>query len=111
MITGINQSRMLTKHILCRYKCKFDVRKCNFNQKWNNDRYLCKCKNLEQHHACKKEYIWNPSTCSCENGEYLGSSSSIDDSMIMCNEILNAADSVSTDGSANVMSTASTNFY
>ena len=111
MITGINQSRMLTKHILCKYKCKFDVRKCNFNQKWNNDRCLCKCKNLEQHHACRKEHIWNPSTCSCENGEYLGNSSSIDDSMIMCNEILIAADSVSTDGSANVMSTASTNFY
>ena len=49
MITGI-----LTKDILCKYKCKFDSRKCNSNQKWNNDRCLCKCKKL---HIWEKDYI------------------------------------------------------
>ena len=39
MITGINESKTLTKHILCECKCKFDIRKCNLNQWWNN--YKC----------------------------------------------------------------------
>ena len=38
----------------------------------------------------------NSTTCSCENVEYL--ISSIDDSMIMCDDIINAADSVSKKG-------------
>ena len=29
MITGINESKTLTKHISCECNCKFDVRKCN----------------------------------------------------------------------------------
>ena len=39
MITGINESRTLTKHISCECKCKFDGRKCNSNQKWNKGEY------------------------------------------------------------------------
>ena len=35
-----------------------------------------------------KKYIWNPATCSCENSKYLGST--IDDSMITCNGIMDA---------------------
>ena len=38
MITGINESKILTKDISCKYKCKFDYRKCNSNQKWNSDK-------------------------------------------------------------------------
>ena len=34
MITGINESKTLTKHVSCNCKCKFDGRKCNSNQKW-----------------------------------------------------------------------------
>ena len=37
MITGINESKALTKHITCECKCKFDGTKCNSNQRWNND--------------------------------------------------------------------------
>ena len=36
MITGINESKTLTKHISCEYKCKFDEPKYNSNQWWNN---------------------------------------------------------------------------
>ena len=32
MITGINESKTLTKDATCEYKCKFDGRKCNSNQ-------------------------------------------------------------------------------
>ena len=49
MITGINESRTLTKHISCECKCKFYGRKCNSNQKWNNDKCQCNCK---KHHIC-----------------------------------------------------------
>ena len=31
MITGINESKTLTKHISCECNCKFDGRKCNSN--------------------------------------------------------------------------------
>ena len=33
-----------------------------------------------------RDYIWNPATCSCENGKHL--SSIIDDSVITCDEII-----------------------
>ena len=36
MITGINESK--TNHISCEWKCKFDGRKCNSNQWWNNNK-------------------------------------------------------------------------
>ena len=34
----------------------------------------------------KKDYVWNPVTCNCENGKYLASI--MDDSAIMCDEII-----------------------
>ena len=34
----------------------------------------------------EKDYIQNPSTCSCKNGEYLASI--MNDSAIMCNEVI-----------------------
>ena len=49
MITRINESRTLTKHISCECKCKFDGRKCNSYQKWNNDKCRCDCK---KHNIC-----------------------------------------------------------
>ena len=51
MITGINESKTLTKDISCEYKCKLDQRKCNSNQWWNNNKCWCKCK---KHHICEK---------------------------------------------------------
>ena len=35
MITGINESKTLTKHISCECKCKLDGRKCYSNKWWN----------------------------------------------------------------------------
>ena len=58
MITEINESKTLAKHISCECKCKIDGRKCNSDQWWNID----KCQ-------CLKNYVWNPATCSCENGK------------------------------------------
>ena len=36
MVTEINESKKLTKHISCECKCKFYGRKCNSKQWWNN---------------------------------------------------------------------------
>ena len=38
MITGINESKGLTKHISCECKCRFDGRKFNSDQWRNNDK-------------------------------------------------------------------------
>ena len=41
-----------------------------------------------KHHICEKEHVCNPITCICENGKYLASA--MDDSVIMCDEIIYA---------------------
>ena len=38
MITGINESKTLTKRLSCEFKCKFDAKKCNSDQWWNNNK-------------------------------------------------------------------------
>ena len=84
IITEINESRILTNHLSCKCECKFDCRKCNPNQKWNNDECQCECENPKEYNACKKNYVWNPDTSSCEKGKYLGSI--IVDSAVTYNE-------------------------
>ena len=34
----ITRMKTLAKDISCGYKCKFDGRPCNLNEKWNNDK-------------------------------------------------------------------------
>ena len=41
MIRGIYELKTSTKHIPCECKYKFDGRKCNSDQCWNNDK--CRC--------------------------------------------------------------------
>ena len=81
--------KQLAKHTLCKCECKFDSVKCNSNQKWNSNKYRCECKNPKEHNVCQKGYNWNPATCNCKNGSYAGST--IDDSAIMCDKIIDAA--------------------
>ena len=83
MITWINESKTLTKHTSCKCKCRFDERKCNSDQRWNNNKCWCECK---KRHVCEKDYVWNPATCNCENGKHLASI--INDSAITCDEII-----------------------
>ena len=70
------------------------------NQKQNNETCQYECKSYL---TCQKDYSWNLSTCICENGKYL--KSVLDDSKILCNEIISATDIVST----NVTNTIPTN--
>ena len=48
----------------------------------------------KKYRICEKDYIWNPATCSCENGKYLASI--IDDSVITCVGIIGETKTVST---------------
>lgn len=63
MITGIDNLKKLTKHVLCKCNCKLNSRKCDPNEKWNNYKCQCECKK----HICEKGNIWNPATCSSKN--------------------------------------------
>ena len=87
MITAINESKTLTKHISCECKCRFDGKKCSSDQWWNSNKCRCESK---KHHVCEKDYVWNPASCSCENGKYLASI--MDESAITWDEIIESID-------------------
>ena len=87
VITGINEPKILTKHILCKFKCKFDETKCKSNQWCNNNKCWCEC---NKHHMCEKDCVWNPVTCNCEHGKHLASI--MDDSAIICDEVIESYD-------------------
>ena len=46
----------------------------------------------KKQHQCKKYYIWTTATRNCKNDKYLAST--IDDSVIMCNEIRNTTKTI-----------------
>ena len=83
VITGINELKRLTKDISCKCKCKFDSRKCNSDQKWNNDKCRCECK---RHNIFGEDHIWNAATWSYKDDKYLANI--MDDSVITCDEII-----------------------
>ena len=86
MTARINESKTLVKDISCDCKCKFNTAIYHSNKKCQ---YKCK-----KYHMCKKDYSWNPSNYICENTRHL--KCIVDDSVIMCDEVKNFTDSVST---------------
>ena len=54
------------KNLLYDYRCRFKGKYCNSKQKRNKDKCCCDCKKPLKQHICKKNCIWNPSTCVCE---------------------------------------------
>ena len=48
MMAGIIKSKTLAKHISCKCECIIYSKKLNFNQKWNNDKCQCECKNPKE---------------------------------------------------------------
>ena len=57
MITLINKSKTLIKHISCECICKLVRIKCNLNQKWNGDICWCECKCPKECHVCETSHI------------------------------------------------------
>ena len=105
----INESKTLAKHTSCECKCKFDGIKCNSNQKWNNNKCRRECKNPRKHHVCEKDYIWNPRTCTCENGKFL--EIIIGDLVFTCDEILEMAKTIPTNFNENEITCNTEKFY
>ena len=87
MITGINVSKILTKHVSCECKSRFDGKKCNSNHWWNNNKCWCECKKIN---VCEKDYVWNLTACNCENRKYLASI--MDVTTIICDEVIKSYD-------------------
>ena len=54
IIARLNESKTLTNHISCEYKCKFDGPKCNSNQSWNKNKCWCDFKNI----ACVEKIMF-----------------------------------------------------
>ena len=50
---------------------------------------MYECEDPKEHNACEKDFISNPATCSFENGKCL--KSIVNNSVITCNEITDAA--------------------
>ena len=48
----------------------------------------------KQENVCKRDYIWNPSTCICDNGKYLNCI--VGDSVNTCDEFLEETKTVPT---------------
>ena len=60
----------------------------------------------------EKDYVWNPRTCSCENGKYLASI--MDDSAILCDEVIKSfkvIKSISTSFNEKNIASKTQNFY
>ena len=51
-------------------------------------------KNLKEHQVSIKDYICKPAACSCKNGKYV--EGIIDDSVIVCDEIIEETKTVPT---------------
>ena len=83
LITGINQSRTLTKHILFKFECKCDSKKS-----------AAVSVKIQKNMVCTKGYICNPSTYSCENSKYVGNI--IDEPVFIWDEITSTTKAVPT---------------
>ena len=56
MITGISESKALTKHISCQCKCRFDEKKCNSDQWWNYNKFQCEGKKRMWKRLCLESF-------------------------------------------------------
>ena len=56
MITGINESKALIKHISYNCICKFGGRTCNSDQYKCNNKCQCKCKKQMKYRVSKNYY-------------------------------------------------------
>ena len=46
LMSKTNETRHIECHETCKCKCRLDANVCNDNQKWKDDKWRCKCKEL-----------------------------------------------------------------
>ena len=72
-----NNKKHVSWHETCTCKCRLDASISDNKQHWNNNKYICECKELIYKSRVGDGLIWNPSICECEYdkscnmGEYL----------------------------------------
>ena len=49
MITKVNETKTLLKHISCDFKCKLESKNVLQIKKWGKDKFKCDCKNQIKH--------------------------------------------------------------
>ena len=64
LISGINETRSLVQHELCKIICTLNQILSNSNKKWNHGGCRCDCK--DDWSSCKDDYMSNPITCDCQ---------------------------------------------
>ena len=52
-----NETRHIMGHETCKCKCRLDTSVCNNEQRWNNDKCRCECKELIDKGICDKGFI------------------------------------------------------
>ena len=79
MITKVNETKTLLKHISCDFKCKLESKNVLQIKKWSKDKFQCECKNQIKHCICKQKkkkkspdtYTWSPNTYTCVIKKYI----------------------------------------
>ena len=66
LMSRTNETKHIKWHKTCKCKCRLDASACNNKKRWNEYKYLRKCKDLIDKRLCDKVFIWNPSNCECE---------------------------------------------
>ena len=59
LMSRTNETRHIKWHETCKCICRLDAIVCNNNQRWNNDKCRCKCKELIDKDVCDKGYARN----------------------------------------------------
>ena len=65
LMSKTNETRYITWHETCKYKCRLEASVCNNKQCWNKNKCRCECKELTDKGNCDRGFIWNPSNCKC----------------------------------------------
>ena len=99
------EAKVITQHISCDCKSKFNSTTCNSNQTWNNKTCQCESKNYCKF---KNSYSWNPSAFIGDNSKYL--KSIVDTSVIECDEIIFVMDILSTKMTNTIATNESINY-
>ena len=57
LMSRTNKTRHIKWHETCKFKCSLDASACNDKQCWNEDKYMCECKELIDKGLCDKGFI------------------------------------------------------
>ena len=60
LMSSTNETRYIKWHETCKCKCRLDASFCNNKQRWNENKCMCKCKELIDKDVRDKGFIWNP---------------------------------------------------